>query len=361
MTLRSVSLQALGASGALVAWTLTELDLAESSGAGGRLVALLALWAISYLTGFRAGQSLAKDPAKWRLPFIASSLLVWAAAYLAGGGGWELLAYVLASAGLGLYTAASTAVVFNVHSGDSWMFALARLRLLSGLAYTGWAGLALAARSHGLPLVSHVSLWAAGLLVLLAGYSFRRPAVPETALAQLDRSVDALAFGSPAPYVSMRGLASIALLFSLGVMARVLTLKAYRGVVGPFEVLALYAVSYTFGALLGTRIKSPGQVALAGVAVAVLHALVPPGPVGGPVEISASVAFSALAETGLVLYVLYTAPLMLGRATLLATVAVALGSMASAGLIWAGVSYELVLLAMALGSLAVQYRGPGWE
>ncbi len=359
---KQILMHALGMAGITASWALTEIDLASGVSAKSRELAIaLSVWSIAYLLGFLAGQTIARSPGRWRIPYFASAILILAIPPLGREGAGPLLGLVLASVAMGLYSAASTRILFDTVPSEAWSRVLAWVKLVGGTVYAGAIAVVVILEHTGLLGDPRAVYTASAAAVIAAGLSVRRPAVPELALDQLDKSFDSLSFGVEPPRVTGRVMVSLGMLFSLAVIARLLSLKQYQDVLNPVAAMIMYAVFYSAGAILGARNPSPGRIAIAGIGVALIHIVLPTALLGAILELGSSLAYSGYAEAGLIMYVLSAAPAMLGKVTRVAAITVLVSSLVVVALILWGAGYDAVIGLLAVAALAAQYRRARWS
>ncbi len=342
---------------AAAAWSAGELALAGGHGSREPWFPLLLLlvWSISYLTGFLWSQRTMRNPSRWRLPFLVAGLLgaISAVSALRGALG---LSYVASSMSMGILAAASTTVVYNTLEAPLWMSATLRLRGASGLLYAVMVILALKLIAPRTPSIV-VAVFSAALSVLsISAMAYvRRPALPETAVAQLDVAADAFAFG--APPLMPREVASLGLLAATGIALRIHAMLETSPILGFEKALATYAVAYLAGAVLGALNPRPALAAIGGLISLALFLLAPT-----PwAALLAAVFYSAYSETSMTVYVLSRSPILLSNimAALTASMTLAV-ALASLGRL-VGAHPALPLAIMAGAALLVQYRRPRWH
>lgn len=357
-----ILMHALGMAGVTASWALTEIGLASLTSAESRELAIaLSVWSIAYLLGFLAGQAIARSPDRWRIPYFAAAALLLAIPAIEGHSVGPLLGLIAASIAMGLYSSASTRILFDTVPSEAWSSVLARLKLVGGIVYASAIAMVVVLERTGLLEDPHAVYTASAAAIVAAGLSVRRPAVPELALDQLDKSFDSLSFGIDSPELTRRVMVGLGMLFSLGVIARLLSLKQYQDVLNPVAIMIMYATFYSIGAILGARSPSPNGIALAGILVALLHSIVPTSTPGAVLELGSSLAYSGYAEAGLIMYVLRAAPAMLGVVTRVASITVLVSSLIVVGFLMWGADYDSVIGLLATIAMLTQFRRARWS
>ena len=344
--------------GVSASWSITEVWLAPAAEHRGLPATLLVIaWVLAYAAGHQASRRLLSPPGAWRAPFLLAGLLLLATAWASlGASEVELLAAYTASAlSMGMLSHSTMNTVVNTLESHAWRRGLFLLRSGSGVFYAGLAGASYLASNLAGPYVVPGLLALAGLLSLAAAARTRRPALPETALAQLDISIEGIVFGTgPGGLASLWGLGVLA---SAGVALRVYTAMQSASMLGLHKAMAVYALGYLAGSMAGSLWPSPGLAGLLGIAAAGSGWALGPG----ASSLLVAATYSALAETSAVLYGLMVEPVALPRLSSRIVWGMVASVAAAGAAVTAGVGHQAVVAGLVVAGLAgVSRRRRSW-
>ncbi len=351
---------ALGLAVTMALWAITELTLVRGFQVSELNIALALLaWSSMYMIGARTAAFLVTKREYWRAPYLVSAILILAVAvsYIAentdGIGIW--LRYLAISLALGIYLSSSTRILYDVVEYEVWSRVTVSFRALSGILYVVFLMIIILGGSY-IPVEALILLGVFGAIVaVVVALSLRRPPIAETVMREWDMSVDAIAFGDERrPY--FKSSWSLGISLATTTLLRLLAIRESRTTLGTVEVLMLYALFYTLGAIIGARLKSPGLAALSAVLVTILFALGPES----PIALSGILLAAGLSETGLLLHVLDTRPSLLARTlSTAASATLIVASMIATGL-YLGLHPGIIALTASTVALGLGYERTKW-